>query len=108
MPGPSDVTPRTVQSVLVETPVRGKVLEALVGRCVWEGRGRPSQGTAPRGPRVQTGQRKAKLLEDGHPCPLRLLATWRSRNKGAGHWGVRQAGEWAWGLLSLLLSEMGP
>lgn len=41
---------------------------------------------------MQTSQRKAKLLEDGHPCPLGLLATRQSPDKGAGHWGVRQAG----------------
>lgn len=47
MPGPSDVTPRTVWSVLVETPVRGKVLEALVGRCVWDGQGEAQQRSGP-------------------------------------------------------------
>lgn len=34
---PSDMTPRTVWSMPVETPVREKVLEALVGRYVWDG-----------------------------------------------------------------------
>lgn len=40
---------------------------------------------------MQTGQRTAKLLEDGHACPLGVLATWRSPDKAAGHWAVRQA-----------------
>lgn len=45
----------------------------------------------PGGPGVQMGQRTAKLLEDGHPCRLVVLATWRSPDKAAGHWGVHQA-----------------
>lgn len=47
MPGPSDMAPRTVWSMPVETPVREKVLEALVGEVrLGMGRRRPS-GSGP-------------------------------------------------------------
>lgn len=40
---------------------------------------------------MHTGQRTGKLLEDGLPSPLGVLATWRSPDEAAGHWAVRQA-----------------
>lgn len=65
--------------------------ETLVGRCVWDGLGEAQRRSAPGGPAVHTGQRTGKLLEDGLPSPLGVLATWRSPDEAAGHWAVRQA-----------------